>query len=160
VAGRPADATKTTTGFSFSTAPKRGAIIEARYNLGINTTWFMTLNIYEPSGTEVTISGIPELSISANEEYYERQDSRDKEQKLKYKDYTITLNTDLLEDSQSFYDTWKDKKFRMIIENTAGSSYEKDIAAVCEITGHTKNYLGALESITIKATDYYEGVIA
>jgi hypothetical protein len=161
VAGRPADATKTTTGFSFSTAPKRGAIIEARYNLGINTTWFMTLNIYEPSGTEVTISGIPELSISANKEFYEREDRLgDKEQKLKYKDYTITLNTDLLEDSQSFYDTWKDKKFRMIIENTAGSTYEKDIAAVCEITGHTKNYLGALESITIKATDYYEGVTA
>jgi hypothetical protein len=121
----------------------------------------MTLNIYEPSGTEVTISGIPELSISANKEFYEREDRLgDKEQKLKYKDYTITLNTDLLEDSQSFYDTWKDKKFRMIIENTAGSSYEKDIAAVCEITGHTKNYLGALESITIKATDYYEGVTA
>ena len=153
--------TKTTTGFTFATAPKRGAIIEAKYNLNFNMTWFAEVNVYEPSGTEVTISGIPELSISANKEFYEREDRLgDKERKEKTQDYTITLNADLLEDAQSFYDVWKDKKFRMIVENTNGSTYKKDIASICSIEGCTKDYLGAIQSITIKATNYYEGVTA
>jgi hypothetical protein len=151
--------TKTTTGFTFDSAPKNGAIIEAKYNLTTNSSWFATLNVYEPSGTQVTITAPTEISLQENAEYHESVDRfGNKTRKIKNKDYSVSLDIGLLEDTQAFYDAWKDKKFRMIIENTNGSSYEKDILALCSIEGYSKNYLGQIQSLNIRATDLYEGV--
>jgi hypothetical protein len=151
--------TKTTSGFTFDSAPKRGAIIEAKYNTTTNNCWVATLNTYEPSGTEVTITAPTEISLQENAEYHESVDRfGNKTRKLKSKDYSVSLDISLLEDTQAFYDAWKDKKFRIIIENTNGSSYEKDILALCSIEGYSKNYLGQIQSLNIRATDLYEGV--
>jgi hypothetical protein len=43
----------------------------------------------------------------------------------------------------------------MIMEYTNGTSYEKDIAAICEIESSSKDWLTPSESVTIRATDYY-----
>lgn len=151
--------TKTTAGFTFDSAPKNGAIIEAKYNTTTNNCWVATLNTYEPSGTEVTITAPTEISLQENAEYHESVDRfGNKTRKLKSKDYSVSLDISLLEDTQAFYDAWKDKKFRIIIENTNGSSYEKDILALCSIEGYSKNYLGQIQSLNIRATDLYEGV--
>ncbi len=151
--------TKTTTGFTFDSAPKRGAIIEAKYNGDSDFAWVLMLDSYEPSGTKVTITAPTEISLQENAEYHESVDRfGNKTRKLKSKDYSVSLDISLLEDTQAFYDAWKDKKFRIIIENTNGSSYEKDILALCSIEGYSKNYLGQIQSLNIRATDLYEGV--
>lgn len=151
--------TKTTTGFTFTTAPKNGAIVEAKYDGESNFAWVATLNTYEPSGTQVTITAPTEISLQEHAEYHESVDRfGNKTRKLKNKDYSVSLDISLLEDTQAFYDAWKDKKFRIIIENTNGSSYEKDILAICSIEGYSKNYLGQIQSLNIRATDLYEGV--
>jgi len=161
VAGIPktSGVTKTTTNITFDSAPKRGAIIEAVYNRAINESWFAELDGWMPTGTQVELDAPTRLSISTTERYNTRTDARgETEREEQDIEYSITLDASLVEDAQSLYDAWKDKKFRMIIENERGTAYEKDIASVCEIDRATKDTLEATQEIVINSTDYYEGV--
>jgi hypothetical protein len=150
---------KTTTNFTFTSAPKNGAIVEAKYDSNSDFVWVASLQTYEPSGTQVNITCPTEISLQANQEYHESVDKNgNKTRILKNKDYSVSLDISLLENTQAFYDAWKDKKFRMIIENTSGRTYGKDILALCTVEGYTKNYLGQIQSLNIRATDLYGGV--
>ena len=148
--------TKTTTTITFDSAPKNGAIIRAKYNLTTNSAWFATLNVYEPSGTQVSYGAQTAVTIQENQKAIERTDKfNNTDRKIQSRDYTIQLDMDTLKDAQAFIDKWKGKKFRMIMEYTNGTSYEKDIAAICEIESSSKDWLTPSESVTIRATDYY-----
>ena len=96
------------------------------------------------------------MTVTENQTAIENIDKfGNSDREIQSRDYTIQLDLATLKDTQAFADKWKNKKFRMIMEYTNGTSYEKDIAAVCEITSSNKNYMNPAEGITIKATDYY-----
>lgn len=153
--------TKTTTNFTFDSAPKNGAIVEVEYNRTTNSSWFATLNVYEPSGTLNTRAYETTISAQSNDRYYEPSDDLGNTEQIEQSsDYTVTLTFDLFENVQSFADEWKGKKFRIIIENISdtATTYTKDIFAVCEILSSSKDYIEGTETVTIKATDYYMNV--
>ena len=148
--------TKTTTTITFASAPKNGAIIRVRYNEFSSFAWVASFNVYEPSDIEVSYGAQTAVTVQENQKAIERTDKfNNTDRKIQSRDYTIQLDMDTLKDAQAFIDRWKGKKFRMIMEYTNGTSYEKDIAAICEIESSSKDWLTPSESVTIRATDYY-----
>jgi hypothetical protein len=150
------EVTKFSTSFTFTTAPRNGAIIQVYYN----KSWVpvsISMELYEPTKFQETLSHFTELEVS------ERMDveMNDLEYGLQEKiilsrRYEVSLNKDLIENYENFLKKYKDKKFRLIITNLRDGKVE--IASVCEIEeGSSKNYFRGNERVNILATNYYVG---
>jgi hypothetical protein len=163
VAGRniTSEITKGSTSITFTTSPKAGAIIEAYYNTADDAVDFeIVATLLEASGTVVTLDAITDVTINEEQDVIEIINNEGKKERLvRNKEYTITLARNNKNNVESFARKFKDKKFRLILENSKASNYAKDIAAVCEVVGTSKNSLEAEETITIKCTDFYEGTV-
>lgn len=148
--------TKNTTSVVFDTAPRNGAIIEVYYNAEAETLWCAAIEIYEPSGTQETLSQFTELSITENDDVVVAKfDDGTFKRVVKSRDFTVTLNKSLIENATNFIQKYRDKKFRLIITNSRDSSVE--YVAMCEFdTSRSKNYMDGSENITIRCTDLYD----
>jgi len=148
--------TKNTTSVVFDTAPRNGAIIEVYYNATPETLWCAAIKVYEPSGTQETLSQFTELSITENDDVVTAKfDDGTFKKVVKSRDFTVTLNKALIENAENFIQKYRDKKFRMIITNSRDSSVE--YVAMCEFdTSRSKNYMDGSENITIRCTDLYD----
>jgi len=146
---------KTTTSFTFDEAPKRGAIIEAVYNEQSVPVFVASLELYEPSGAQENISYLTDLTISENEDAIDvRFPDGTKKRVVRGRDYTITLRKDLIENYSNFIETYRNKVFRLLIQNTRDGTTE--YAAPCRIEGTSKDYLNGSESVNIWAGDLYD----
>jgi len=151
------DVTVTTTKVTFTTAPRRKALVEVEYSLAVKYQEPLTyLEYLEASGTVETVPALVDLTVTENEEKtgYVNVDGAP----LKVagnKTYTVTVNKDLIESQDNVLEEYRDKKFRLKVSNSRDSSNE--YLGVCHIDPDASlDYLNGTESITIKCGDLYD----
>lgn len=154
VNGEEAEVSKTSASFTFITAPKNGAIIEAYYN----KSWVpisISMELYEPTGMQETLSHFTELNVSERIETERNRLEYGAEEKITtFKRYEISIDKALIESTQNILEKYNNKKFRLIITNLRDGKVE--VAAVCELDeNNSKNYFRGNERINILATNYY-----
>jgi len=151
------DVTVTTTKVTFTTAPRRKALVEVEYSLAVEYQEPLAyLEYLEASGTVETVPALVDLTVTENEEKtgYVNVDGAP----LKVagnKTYTVTVNKDLIESQDNVLEEYRDKKFRLKVSNSRDSSNE--YLGVCHIDPDASlDYLNGTESITIKCGDLYD----
>ena len=151
------DVTVTTTNVTFTTAPRRKALVEIEYNLAVEYREpTVALEYLEASGTVETIPALVDLSVTENEEKTGYINVNGAALKVAgNKTYTVTVNKDLIESQDNILEEYRDKKFRLKVANSRDSSEE--YLGVCHIDPDASlDYLNGTESITIKCGDLYD----
>ncbi len=151
------DIAVTTTKVTFATAPRRKALVEVEYSLAVEYQEpLIYLEYLEASGTVETVPALVDLTVTENEEKTGYLNVNGAPLKVAgNKTYTVTLNKDLIESQNNILEEYRDKKFRLKVENPRDSSTE--YLGVCHIDPDASlNYLNGTESITIKCGDLYD----
>ena len=151
------DVTVTTTNVTFATAPRRKALVEIEYNLAVEYQEpVVALEYFEVSGTVETVPALVDLTVTENEEKTGYLNVNGAPLKVAgNKTYTVTLNKDLIESQDNILEEYRDKKFRLKVENPRDSS--KEYLGVCHIDPDASlDYLNGTENIVIKCGDLYD----
>jgi len=141
---------------TFTTAPRRKAIIEV---FGAGTGGVLpaiNLEILDASGTSETIPALVDLTVTENEEKTGYLNVNGAALKVVgNKTYTVTVNKDLIESQDNVLEEYRDKKFRLKVANSRDSSEE--YLSVCHIDPDASlDYLNGTENIVIKCGDLYD----
>ena len=151
------DVTVTTTNVTFAAAPRRKALVEIEYNLAVEYQEpVVKLEYLEASGTVETVPALVDLTVTENEEKTGYLNVNGAALKVAgNKTYTVTVNKDLIESQDNVLEEYRDKKFRLKVENPRDSSTE--YLGVCHIDPDASlDYLNGTESINIKCGDLYD----
>jgi hypothetical protein len=150
------DTTLGDTSVTFSTAPRRKAIIDVYGASLTGADVAIQMDVLKPSETIDSVPALTDVSLTENEEdvgYVNINGSTLKE--VGNKTYSVTLSKDLIEGQDNILEGYRDKKFRLKVYNPRDEVTE--YLGVCHIEPDaSKNYLDGTESITIKCGDLYD----
>lgn len=152
--------TKTTSAITFSTAPRNGVIIEARYNAATVSSLTLTASVHEPDDDPVELEGLEALSISEKIGEIAHETLHGIPTRFEtFRSYGANVSFFLEENARKFLDAWSGKTFRLILENDRAWDYRRDILASCEInSGASVDYIEGAYAVPVTATDFYQAV--